>query len=231
MATDLEGFAVAPSKMACTPALALFNPEVQQRRVVFLARQPVLTPAECQRVCGIVEEFHARERGGVWSTVRKATVKTTDVAVEVRLFLLSLLLFLFFCSFLQTTLLLPVIGSLSCDFTQFCLGSTVTVRLTAVGWEWQDIAELRPWLRELLHTRLYPLAAAAYPRLADGSTLTDPASGKSRLRVHDAFIVRYVPAALPSLWLLASVPCFESFVMFLLISERTFPVCPAVHSV
>lgn len=52
----------------------------------------------------------------------------------------------------------------------------------------EDIPSLRPWLRELLRTKLYPLVAAAYPKLADGSTVGELGS---RMRVHDAFIVRY----------------------------------------
>ena len=43
----------------------------------------------------------------------------------------------------------------------------------------------------LPHARLYPLLAEAFPVLADGSTNLDPDSGASRMRVHDAFIVRY----------------------------------------
>ena len=53
----------------------------------------------------------------------------------------------------------------------------------------EDIPALRPWLRQLLHSRLYPMLAAAFPALSDGSSLLDPA-GASRMRVHDAFIVR-----------------------------------------
>ena len=55
----------------------------------------------------------------------------------------------------------------------------------------EDVPELRPWLRTLLESRLFPLASAAYPLLADGSTLVDSSTGLSRLRLHDAFIVRY----------------------------------------
>ena len=61
-----------------------------------------------------------------------------------------------------------------------------SVKTTDVAVE--DIPALRPWLRDLLRTRLYPLVAAAYPRLSDGST---PGEMGDRLRVHDAFIVRY----------------------------------------
>jgi len=61
-----------------------------------------------------------------------------------------------------------------------------SVKTTDVAVE--DIPALRPWLRDLLRTRLYPLLAVAYPRLADGST---PGELGNRMRVHDAFIVRY----------------------------------------
>lgn len=59
-----------------------------------------------------------------------------------------------------------------------------SVKTTDVAVE--DVSSLRPWLRSLLHTRLQPLMSAAFPLLADGSQLTP-----DRLRVHDAFIVRY----------------------------------------
>ena len=62
-----------------------------------------------------------------------------------------------------------------------------TVKTTDVAVE--DIPALRPWLRELLHSRLYPMIAAAFPMLSDGSTTND--GTESRMRVHDAFIVRY----------------------------------------
>eukprot|EP00584_Thalassiosira_punctigera_P010301 CAMPEP_0172546906 /NCGR_PEP_ID=MMETSP1067-20121228/16568_1 /TAXON_ID=265564 ORGANISM="Thalassiosira punctigera, Strain Tpunct2005C2" /NCGR_SAMPLE_ID=MMETSP1067 /ASSEMBLY_ACC=CAM_ASM_000444 /LENGTH=548 /DNA_ID=CAMNT_0013333905 /DNA_START=75 /DNA_END=1718 /DNA_ORIENTATION=+ len=61
-----------------------------------------------------------------------------------------------------------------------------SVKTTDVAVE--DIPTLRPWLRDLLRTRLFPLVAAAYPQLADGST---PGDMGDRMRVHDAFIVRY----------------------------------------
>ena len=51
-----------------------------------------------------------------------------------------------------------------------------------------DIPALRPWLQDLLRTRLHPLVSAVYPRLADGST---PGDMGDRVRVHDAFVVRY----------------------------------------
>lgn len=64
-----------------------------------------------------------------------------------------------------------------------------SVKTTDVAVE--DIVELRPWLLALLHTRIYPLLHTAFPVLADGSSLIDPNTTNSRIRVHDAFIVRY----------------------------------------
>ena len=64
-----------------------------------------------------------------------------------------------------------------------------SVKTTDVAVE--DIPALRPWLLALLHFKLYPLLSAAFPVLADGSTLIDQKTGTSRMRVHDAFIVRY----------------------------------------
>jgi len=55
----------------------------------------------------------------------------------------------------------------------------------------EDISILRPWLRQLLRSALFPMLAAAFPKLADGSSTMDPTTGSSRMRVHDAFIVRY----------------------------------------
>eukprot|EP00933_Yihiella_yeosuensis_P052389 TRINITY_DN50451_c0_g1_i1.p1 TRINITY_DN50451_c0_g1~~TRINITY_DN50451_c0_g1_i1.p1 ORF type:complete len:501 (+),score=73.41 TRINITY_DN50451_c0_g1_i1:64-1566(+) len=61
-----------------------------------------------------------------------------------------------------------------------------SVKTTDVAVE--DIPELRPWLRSLMATRLAPFLAACYPRLADGSDLGPRGE---RVRIHDAFIVRY----------------------------------------
>jgi hypothetical protein len=63
-----------------------------------------------------------------------------------------------------------------------------SVKTTDVAAE--DIPALRPWLRALLAERLYPMLECAYPKLADGSTLGCKKDG-SRMRAHDAFIVRY----------------------------------------
>jgi hypothetical protein len=84
-----------------------------------------------------------------------------------------------------------------------------SVKTTDVAVE--DIPALRPWLLALLHSKIFPLLSIAFPKLADGTSLlhldlnldpaadtntdTDTVSGTvpaaSRLRVHDAFIVRY----------------------------------------
>lgn len=63
-----------------------------------------------------------------------------------------------------------------------------SVKTTDVAAE--DVPALRPWLRALLAERLYPMLECVYPTLADGSSLHCEKSG-SRMRVHDAFIVRY----------------------------------------
>eukprot|EP00511_Aplanochytrium_stocchinoi_P007097 CAMPEP_0204837128 /NCGR_PEP_ID=MMETSP1346-20131115/27232_1 /ASSEMBLY_ACC=CAM_ASM_000771 /TAXON_ID=215587 /ORGANISM="Aplanochytrium stocchinoi, Strain GSBS06" /LENGTH=484 /DNA_ID=CAMNT_0051972411 /DNA_START=133 /DNA_END=1587 /DNA_ORIENTATION=+ len=120
----------------CSPALALFDAEEQKGNLIFRSRYPVLTKEECKNVLRVVDEHHQENSQGVWGTVRKSSVKTTDVAVE-------------------------------------------------------DIPILRGWLLELLHTRLFPMLSFAFPRLVDGSTVVDPVSRESRVRVHDAFIVRY----------------------------------------
>mmetsp|Transcript_19974 Transcript_19974/g.39231 ORF Transcript_19974/g.39231 Transcript_19974/m.39231 type:complete len:537 (+) Transcript_19974:184-1794(+) len=138
MPQEFEAHYVDSTRLGCTPALSLFDPETQQNGLVFKSTTPVLTAQECANVLRCVNEFHERERGGKWSTVRHSSVPTTDIAVE-------------------------------------------------------DIPELRPWLRELLNSRLYPMLAKAYPKLADGTTILSP-PGKDehfRMRVHDAFIVRY----------------------------------------
>ena len=64
-----------------------------------------------------------------------------------------------------------------------------SVKTTDVAVE--NIPKLRDWLLCLLHTRLNPMLAMLYPKLADGSGLIDPVTGCSRMRVHDSFIVRY----------------------------------------
>lgn len=129
----LEAFAVPPSRRRSTPALALFDDGTQRRRLVWRCTRPLLSAQECAHVCAAVEAHVRDELGGTWGTVRRASVRTTDCAVE-------------------------------------------------------DVRCLRPWLRELMRTRICPMLAAAFPRLADGSTLGERGE---RVRIHDAFIVRY----------------------------------------
>lgn len=65
-----------------------------------------------------------------------------------------------------------------------------SVKTTDVAVE--SIPILREWLLELMYTRLHSMLGALFPRLADGTTLYDEhAPEKSRIRIHDAFIVRY----------------------------------------
>ena len=131
----LESFSVSSTNVV--HPLALFNAETQQRKLIFRTNgDPLMSRAECSSVIDIVEEYHKNILGGKWGTVRKSSVKTTDVAVE-------------------------------------------------------DIPVLRPWLLALLHTKLFPLLSLAFPILIDGTTLYDTKTQISRLRVHDAFIVRY----------------------------------------
>ena len=138
------------------PAQALFPSQSQNRNLVFKTQAPILTNIECEKTLKIVKHYIETVNNGDWGTVRSATVKTTDVAVE-------------------------------------------------------DIPELRPWLRILLRDKIYPLcevstdimafllssiqfvwltslrsAQRAFPVLADGSD-----NRADRIRVHDAFIVRY----------------------------------------
>lgn len=127
------------------PALALFDPTSQDRGVVFTSKRPLLTHSECEAVIRAVDSYVETTLGGKWGTVRRSSVKTTDVAVE-------------------------------------------------------DVPALRPWLRSLLSSRIFPMLASCFPRLADGGDMgrahVSPDDGTivlsgHRLRVHDAFIVRY----------------------------------------
>jgi len=65
-----------------------------------------------------------------------------------------------------------------------------SVKTTDVAVE--SIPLLREWLLALMHTRMHSMLNALFPRLADGSTLYhESAPDESRIRIHDAFIVRY----------------------------------------
>ena len=79
---DLDAYQVHPSRMRVTPALSVFDEVKQNRQVVFRTKKALLTQEECERVLKHVDDFHEKERGGVWGTVRKSSVPTTDVAVE-----------------------------------------------------------------------------------------------------------------------------------------------------
>eukprot|EP01134_Creolimax_fragrantissima_P001186 CFRG1186T1 len=52
----------------------------------------------------------------------------------------------------------------------------------------EDIPVLRPWLRSLMSNRLSPMLCECFPCLADG---TDLGPNGNRVRIHDAFVVRY----------------------------------------
>ena len=67
-------------------------------------------------------------------------------------------------------------------------GSVRSASLPTTDIAVEDIPLLRPWLRSLLCSVLQPMLATCFPLLADGSSL---GSRGKRLRVHDAFIVRY----------------------------------------
>ena len=65
-----------------------------------------------------------------------------------------------------------------------------SVKTTDVAVE--SIPLLREWLLAFMHTRMHPMLDSLFPRLADGSTLyQEGAPEQSRIRIHDAFIVRY----------------------------------------
>lgn len=124
-----------------TPALGIFDRAQAERGVVFRSRQPLLTPEECHNVVDATYRHHEEHCGGIWSTVRHSSVKTTDVAVE-------------------------------------------------------SIPLLRAWLLALMHSKLNNMLGFLFPVLADGSTMyatpeRNGMSPQSRIRIHDAFIVRY----------------------------------------
>jgi hypothetical protein len=74
-----------PSPLAAVadePALLLFDAATQRRRVAFMSREPLLTPAECAAVLAEVDAHVASAHGGAWPSVRRSSVPTTDIAVE-----------------------------------------------------------------------------------------------------------------------------------------------------
>jgi hypothetical protein len=76
-----------------------------------------------------------------------------------------------------------------------CGGAWGTVRHSSV--KTTDVAVesvplLREWLLALMHTKVHNMLSFLFPVLADGSTLyASEVPGHSRIRIHDAFIVRY----------------------------------------
>jgi len=151
---SLKPFAV-PAATPC-PALSLYDPVSQNRNLVWRSTTPVLTPAECAAVLSYVQHHVTSVCGSNWPTVRKSSVKTTDVAVE-------------------------------------------------------DIPVLRPWLRALLKTRLFPLLNEAYPKLADGTSTLNAGEASERGKenylgresslfsfVHTMFVTAHFPSFLCS---------------------------------
>ena len=93
----------------------------------------------------------------------------------------------------------PILTALECEkiifevnnhiansYDQWPIVRAASVPTTDIAVE--DIATLRPWLRCLLSQVLQPMIAACYPKLADGSSVGE---NGERVKVHDAFIVRY----------------------------------------
>ena len=170
----LEPFTVSP--LASIPPLSLFCPETQKKCLVFRTRQALLSPAECSSVLRIVDQHHTQNLGGKWGTVRHSSVKTTDVAVEdipaLRPWLLALL----------HSKIFPL---LSVAFPTLADGSTLV-----------DTAATTAATTGTTATAATGTAAAtttATVPTTDSGTATGAATmpAVSRLRVHDAFIVRY----------------------------------------
>lgn len=88
-----------------------------------------------------------------------------------------------------------VVDIVNTHHQEVCNGVWGTVRHSSV--KTTDVAVesipiLQDWLLTLMHTRLNGILAHLYPKLTDGTTLyEDNAPQKSRVRIHDAFIVRY----------------------------------------
>lgn len=75
-----------------------------------------------------------------------------------------------------------------------CGGTWPTVRNASVPTTdiaVEDVPALVPWLRKFMRTRVFPMVQVCFPQLAGGGG----ALRIDRLRVHDAFIVRYDAAA------------------------------------
>ncbi|GMI37381.1 hypothetical protein TrRE_jg11491, partial [Triparma retinervis] len=119
------------------PARRIFAPT--QGSLVCTTTAPVCEEEVCRKVVDVVQGHVESVNKGIWGSVRAATVKTTDVAIE-------------------------------------------------------DVPVLRGWMRSLCEERLFPIVHERYPVLRDGSRTYVVGEGgerESRLRLHDAFIVRY----------------------------------------
>lgn len=75
----LEGLAAARE-----PALRLFAPSTQCGTIAVKSRTPLLPPSECSAVLGAVDAHIKTALAGVWGTVRRSTVPTTDIAGRCR---------------------------------------------------------------------------------------------------------------------------------------------------
>jgi hypothetical protein len=88
-----------------------------------------------------------------------------------------------------------VVNIVNSHHEDVCLGQWSTVRHSSV--KTTDVAVesvplLREWLLALMYTRLNDMLAFLFPVFADGSTMyTQETPPRSRIRIHDAFIVRY----------------------------------------
>ncbi|GMH89261.1 hypothetical protein TrVE_jg3162 [Triparma verrucosa] len=85
-----------------------------------------------------------------------------------------------------------ILQILSSHITTALSGTWSTVRSSSVPTTdvaVEDIPQLRNWLRVLMEERLWPILNVTFPFLVDSTTLTS--ESESRMRLHDAFIVRY----------------------------------------
>jgi hypothetical protein len=182
-------FAVLPhERVFDSPALSLFAPEQQQRGAVFRTKRPLLSRPECRRVLDIVHNYHEEQCGGVWGTVRHSSVKTTDVAVEnvpgLQQWLLALL----------HTRLYPLIGvafpvladgtGMYESWEPFAAGDTDVASAGATTQREGETATVSPRSQSQKQGQEQGQEPVPVP-------VPKPVSKRCRIRVHDAFIVRY----------------------------------------
>lgn len=158
------------------PPYALFDRSQQQRGIIFRSRYQLLTEEECSNVIKIVYSYHAKYRGERWDTVRHSSVKTTDVAVEdipeLRDWLRVLLHTRIYpmLSFLFPTL---ADGTHTCD-------------------EQHNLQiDLRDSLTDNRRNYVFNESSEHHDSKGIQRSRHSSSVGKSRFRVHDAFIVRY----------------------------------------